>query len=746
MKVNKIFITMIVFLFLISGLFNLIPNINAKISVNTFFIADNFQGGSCTRSTNGTLFCLSSGLTGTRRELDLNISFDNGTTWVNNIVVDNDANYYLKFPTIACNSYDNIYVLYDTSNSVGGIASTILKQYNVIGTLISTTTIHSWTTYTVTGAKMVIDYNNNIHMVYSGYSSSDTGYIYYKQFNYQLQTFGSEQIVTSGTNVKGNICLDMDVIYNIYGCTPYVFYNNLTSGKTVFKNGMSWSTTQEFVIASASNRIDDFKVSYDSHLNEIIFFYDNPDNNEMDWIIFYTPTYVISAVKTVCDNSIYVQNNPAISITNSDIVNFFWSGTSELTGSSKIRILSYNLITGENLTNGYVTGGNDNHIKPFVMNTMYPSQCKLIVNYVLFYFNSSTNTVVFDNDINPIYLYSNQEQQYNYNGYLYFRFYDINTNERLAFHTQNYVTNYSSFIDARIFVNGNEVTYLSNEYNSETPIAVVTNFTDNTSSLIKIFGWLSPTINGGFNGLYSSWYSYTNNFSISYGSIIDIFLQRQGIPTLNDYINRYGNFFIEFENGFIPENYKINDYARLIYNLSNISFDGGNGYIWDMVKTGVTNQIVASGIISFMYSDSGIIKVITYPLTEGYYNIELYSMTSNNQKNSIVYTSHSIYVVGIVTPLPSQNSSIMNWISNLDYATKSIIGLVITVLFLFLPLIIILIFKSDIELPYFIYLISGILGIIISTALGFFDYWVLAFIILIATLITGILWLSRKNE
>ena len=74
----------------------------------------------------------------------------------------------------------------------------------------------------------------------------------------------------------------------------------------------------------------------------------------------------------------------------------------------------------------------------------------------------------------------------------------------------------------------------------------------------------------------------------------------------------------------------------------------------------------------------------------------------------------------------------------------AIIGTIITVVFLFMPMLISLSFGKTFNLPPIIYILSGGIGIVFSVIMGFFPIWVPFFFVAIGVIITALLYFQSK--
>lgn len=194
-----------------------------------------------------------------------------------------------------------------------------------------------------------------------------------------------------------------------------------------------------------------------------------------------------------------------------------------------------------------------------------------------------------------------------------------------------------------------------------------------------------------------------------------------------------------------PQESKLTKNADDMYEAT-VSVYGKNGAI------GLPVYICINGV---KFEDVTGIAEFSYPnkwtfYHSGFYNVTLMSLDELGNPNiTLAYNWFKIYDYGSTIPGEELPSDAENYISNLPSEVKLIIGIAIVSIFTLIPLLLALTLGkstniSTLDIPGLLYGIFFILGIVVSIVFGFFEVWVLFFVLFALILIFAIFWVQRK--
>lgn len=158
-------------------------------------------------------------------------------------------------------------------------------------------------------------------------------------------------------------------------------------------------------------------------------------------------------------------------------------------------------------------------------------------------------------------------------------------------------------------------------------------------------------------------------------------------------------------------------------------------------------SIYVGNVKQVSVGDSQLFTYHFYPQNPGVFQVDL-RIVQNGTSIILAIAPHTLTVVlvPVIAPPPSD---IPDFITNLPLIYKLIIGVVIIVLLTLIPLIVsaLLSRKTNItviDIPNLVYVSFFLVGVIVSVILGFFDIWILFFILMALILVLAILWVQRK--
>jgi len=413
-----IFLLMIMLLSIINiGIISNDDIVSADVLIKASVTDPNWMPSSrvITRLSNGTLvtiYCEDSDTT-----VNWSYSSDNGSTWYHNTLCTSSFN--VADLAVICNSEDRLFffVSYLSSANAGG--SETVYAYDWAGDSWDNTTLKSGgNLYRPWRGDIVCDNNDNIHAVYT-YAYSDQYFrIYYKVYNNILDTWSSEITVYSDSTYPFDIYKEYASIpyaqgyprityVNYFGAIiPFVFYIRGDGDIYMqYKIGDSFSAPTEII--DVSNSIPGYSIAYYEDRNTIICAYLDTSTYSIKMKLFDVETWTWGDKITVYTDSeeSYAQSNVDISITNTDVVHICWDGASDISANKQIRHRDYNLVTSSFIDEAsYLTSGGDTHVYPKLVYQNYPDNCKAYADYLLFYFNDTTNEIIYYDVINPLWV------------------------------------------------------------------------------------------------------------------------------------------------------------------------------------------------------------------------------------------------------------------------------------------------------------------------------------------------------
>lgn len=266
---------------------------------------------------------------------------------------------------------------------------------------------------------------------------------------------------------------------------------------------------------------------------------------------------------------------------------------------------------------------------------------------------------------------------------------------------------------------------------------------------INVFGSGTNTIKGRLNGFPTVWEEYDEDMVIYDGGSLAIYLKRADAideddidNIVDEYNDTFGDFFIEFYDYDETCEYRVGDYPIIVYQFTNKFFNETPGYIY-RIYDGDGHFYKQDTILFNGNETHGVINPTsgwTFP-SEKSYHIRLFNIDSSGEPLLTVNVSTSIDVCAkdsTITPTDEL-------FPPLGVALGGIIGLIVCGFLTLSPLIILHGLKSHQTIPPVTYALMCSLGIVVSVLLGFFPFWVVPFICIVALVFIGTKYLINSN-